>query len=66
MQKPHIPNQKPKVKASSKKPHILKQKQKSPSSSFRWSFIPSGIKGGVVVLGEGHDIVTGESCVLLL
>jgi hypothetical protein len=25
--------------------------------------MPSGKQGGTAVLGEGHDIVTGETCV---
>jgi hypothetical protein len=30
---------------------------------FRESFIPSGKQvGRAAVLGEGHDIVTGETC----
>jgi hypothetical protein len=37
-------------------------KAKSLASSFSKSFIPSGKQGGAVVLGEGHDIVTGETC----
>jgi hypothetical protein len=32
-------------------------------STFRRYFIPSGKQGGAAVLGEGHDIVTGETCV---
>jgi hypothetical protein len=32
-------------------------------SSFSKSFIPSGKQDGVVILREGHDIVTGEACV---
>jgi hypothetical protein len=32
-------------------------------SSFSESFIPSGKRSGTAVLGEGHDIVTGETCV---
>jgi hypothetical protein len=38
-------------------------KSKSWASSFSESFIPSGIHGGAAVLREGHDIVTGETCV---
>jgi hypothetical protein len=37
---------------------------KKPDSSFSESFISSGKQGGgATVLGEGHDIVTRETCV---
>jgi hypothetical protein len=52
----------PKAKAKSQNPK-LKQKNQSPLSSFNWSFINSGKQGGAVALWEGHDIVTGESCI---
>jgi hypothetical protein len=44
--------QKPKVKVKGKKPLFLLQ----------GSFINSGKQGGAEVFGEGHDIVTGETC----
>jgi hypothetical protein len=44
--------------------HIQKAKAKSLVSSFSESFIPSGKQGGgAVFLREGHDIVTGETCI---
>jgi hypothetical protein len=49
----------PHQKTSIKKPH-----QKTLVSSFNQSFISSGKQGGrATVLGEGRDIVTGETCV---
>jgi hypothetical protein len=39
------------------------QKAKSLMSSFGEAFISSGKQGGAVVLGEGHIIVTGETCI---
>jgi hypothetical protein len=38
-------------------------KSKRPPSSFRGSFILRGKQGGTAVLGAGHDIVTGETCI---
>jgi hypothetical protein len=54
----------PKTSHTKKKPQtkIKRQRQKTPSS-FRGSLIPSGKQGGAAVLGEGPDIVTGETCV---
>jgi hypothetical protein len=52
-------NQKPKAQSSKDK----KSKAKSPASSFSESFIANGKQGGAVVLGEGRDIVTRETCV---
>jgi hypothetical protein len=53
-----FPVRKPKAKASKQK-----AQSKSLASSFSESFIPSGKQGGTAVLGEGCDIVTGETCV---
>jgi hypothetical protein len=52
------PKPKPKVKAKGKK-----QKASSPPSG---PFINSGKQLGAETLWEGRDIVTGETCVLLL
>jgi hypothetical protein len=39
-------------------------KKQTPASSFSESFIASGKQGGgATVLGEGHDIVTRETCI---
>jgi hypothetical protein len=39
--------------------------KKNPSTLFSKSFLSSGKQGGgATVLREGHDIVTGETCVL--
>jgi hypothetical protein len=68
-QKPPTPkSQKPKAKRQkqkpqSKSPQSKKPKSKSLVSSFSESFISSGKQGGAVVLREGCDIVTGETCI---
>jgi hypothetical protein len=48
----------------SQKPKSQTQKPKAQSlmSFFSESFIPSGKQGGAATLGEGRDIVTGETC----
>jgi hypothetical protein len=55
---------KPKSKKSFKqKPPKQKPQSNSCASSFSESFIFSGKQGGAGVLREGHDIVTGETCI---
>jgi hypothetical protein len=51
-----------KAKSKSLKQKLSQTKGKSLESSISESFIPSGKQGGTAVLGEVHDIVTGETC----
>jgi hypothetical protein len=48
-------------KTKAQKPKAKAPKQKA--SSFSESFVPSGKQDGAVVLKEGCDIVTGETCI---
>jgi hypothetical protein len=48
---------------SPKSPPKPKAKTKSPQPSFSGTFINSGKQGGTEAVGEGLDIVTGETCV---
>jgi hypothetical protein len=57
--------QKPKSKSKSLKAKAPQSKRPL-ASTFSESFISSGKQSGAAVLGEGCDIVTGETCVLLL
>jgi hypothetical protein len=53
--------------ASQSKSPIKKTPSKTLTSSYSKSFISSGKqRGGATVLGEGRDVVTRETCSLLL
>jgi hypothetical protein len=65
-----FPHQKAQSKRTKQKPpqnllkqKISRQKVKSSQPSFSGPFINSGKQGGTEALGEGRDIISGETCV---